>query len=96
MHGQRNIKSQFFLSSTCFEYLMFIIRRTILYTQPYMLLFHALMQAFYQVERRIEHILCWLTLRHCITMHGTKNVAFSSGMLGSLSWWLVKLGWLDR
>ena len=53
------------------------------------------MQAVYQVERRIEHILFWLTLHNCITIHGTKNVEFSSVMLGSLSWWLVKLGWFD-
>ena len=58
--------------------------------------FHAFLQAVYQVEKRIEHILCWLALHNCSTMHGTKNVEFSSGMLGSLSRWLVKLGWLDR
>ena len=33
---QINVLIQFFLSSTCFEHLMFIIRKTILYMQPYM------------------------------------------------------------
>ena len=32
-----NVLIQFFLSSTCFEHFMFIIRKTILYMQPYML-----------------------------------------------------------
>jgi len=74
---------------------MFIIWKTILYMQG-LYVFHAYMQAVCQVERRIEHILYWLALHNFITVHGTKNVVFSSGMLGSLSWWLVKLGWLDR
>jgi hypothetical protein len=34
-----NVLIQFFLSSTCFEHLMFIIRKTILYMQPYMVYF---------------------------------------------------------
>ena len=39
-----NVLIQFVLSSTCFEHLMFIIRKTILYMRPYMVLFHAFMQ----------------------------------------------------
>jgi len=42
---------QFFLSSICFEHIMFIIRTTTLYVQPCMLCFHTFMQAVYQFER---------------------------------------------
>jgi len=35
-----NVLIQFFLSSTCFEYLVFIIRKTVLYMLPYMFSIH--------------------------------------------------------
>ena len=36
---QINVLIQFFLSSTCFEHLMFIIRKAVLYMQHYMVRF---------------------------------------------------------
>jgi len=41
---QINVLIKFFLCSTCFEHLMFIIRKTKLYMQPYMVFFHAFIQ----------------------------------------------------
>jgi len=34
-----NVLIQFFLSTTCFEHLLFIIRKTIMYMRPYMVCF---------------------------------------------------------
>jgi len=69
-----NVLIQFFLSSACFELLMFIIWKTILYMQPYMVRFPCVNASSLPGWKTYWAHLCWLSLHNCITMDGTKNV----------------------
>jgi hypothetical protein len=72
MHFYTKVLIHILVSSTCFEHLMFIIRKTVFFMQFFTVCFSS-MQPVYQVEGCARY--GWLTLHNCTTMHGTKKLA---------------------